>query len=222
MGGEIAALMGFLGLSGAFAVVGVVLAGWMAWRIVEKAGLPGWAGLGAILLTLTGVGTIVPLVLLWVFAFMRWPRDEPAASGAPGFAGGPRPAASPAGSSAGTPPRALAAPAMKLADGRGWQLAGTVAGGAAVTLAIGAAPGRYSITGAPAAQPTDLSLPDPSVGAPHARLLTASGRLGLEDLGTAGGTFIDGARLLPGHGPRDISAARSIRIGTVELALSRT
>ena len=53
----------------------------MAWRIVEKAGLPGWAGLGAILLTLTGIGSIVPLVLLWVFAFMRWPRDEaPAAS----------------------------------------------------------------------------------------------------------------------------------------------
>ena len=37
--GEIAALAGFLGLSGAFAVVGLVLAGWMAWRIVEKAGL---------------------------------------------------------------------------------------------------------------------------------------------------------------------------------------
>ena len=57
-------------------MVGLVLAGWMAWRIVDKAGLPGWAGLGAILLTLTAVGTVVPLVLLWVFAFMRWPRDE--------------------------------------------------------------------------------------------------------------------------------------------------
>ena len=111
---------------------------------------------------------------------------------------------------------------MKLADGRGWQLAGTVAGGAAVTLAVGGVSGSYSITGAPAAQPTDLSLPDPSVGTPHARLLTASGRLGLEDLGSPGGTFIDGARLLPEHGPRDISAARAIRIGSVELALSRT
>ncbi len=95
MGVEIAALMGFFGLTSAFALVATILAAWMAWRIVEKTGLPGWAGLGAILLTLTGVGSIVPLVLLWVFAFMRWPRDEPAggrprlwrgASGRPGSA----------------------------------------------------------------------------------------------------------------------------------------
>lgn len=194
MGGEIAALMGFFGLTGAFAVVGTVLAGWMAWRIVEKTGLPGWTGLGAILLTLTGVGTIVPLVLLWVFAFMRWPRDE----------------------------AAPAVPAVPLPDRRGWQLSGSVAGGGAVILAVDGAPGSYLITGAPAAQPSDLSLPDPSVGRPHARLLTASGRLGLEDLGSPGGTLIDGARLVPEHGPRDISAARTIRIGTVDLTVSRT
>ena len=47
----------------------------MCWRIAEKAGLPGWAGCGAILLTLTGIGSVVSLILLWVFAFMRWPRD---------------------------------------------------------------------------------------------------------------------------------------------------
>ncbi|HZX84115.1 MAG TPA: hypothetical protein VFF19_11160, partial [Reyranella sp.] len=69
-------ILGLLGLSSVFGLIGLVLAGWMAWRIVEKSGLPGWAGLGAILLTLTGIGTIVPLILLWVFAFMRWPRDE--------------------------------------------------------------------------------------------------------------------------------------------------
>jgi hypothetical protein len=114
------------------------------------------------------------------------------------------------------PTRALAPPAAALADRRGWKLAG---GG--VALAIGGSATAYVLTGAPAAQPTELSVPDPSVGRPHARLLIASGRLGLEDLGTASGTFIDGARLLPEHGPRDISAARSIRLGTVELALSR-
>ena len=52
MGFDLAALLGALGLSGAFALVAVVLAGWMCWRIADKAGLPGWAGLGAILLTL--------------------------------------------------------------------------------------------------------------------------------------------------------------------------
>ena len=89
MGAELAALMSFLGLSSVFAAIGLALAGWMAWRIVAKAGLPGWTGLGAILLTLTAVGTIVPLILLWVFAYMRWPRDEtlpalPGAAPAPG------------------------------------------------------------------------------------------------------------------------------------------
>ena len=197
--GEIAALAGFLGLSGAFAIVGLVLAGWMAWRIVEKAGLPGWAGLGAILLTLTAVGTVVPLVLLWVFAFMRWPRDEtvpvPATAGAP---------------------KALAPPAKALPDRRGWRLVG---GG--VALAFNDSASSYRLTSGPAEQPTDLVVPDPSVGKPHARLLTAGTRLGLEDLGSPGSTYIDGARLLPEHGPRDISGAHSIRLGSIELALSR-
>jgi hypothetical protein len=210
MGVEIAALMGFFGLTSAFALVATILAAWMAWRIVEKTGLPGWAGLGAILLTLTGVGSIVPLVLLWVFAFMRWPRDDPARA-LPGY--GSAPAGGPARPAS---PRALAPPAAALADRRAWKLAG---GGLALTVDGSAT--AYVLTGAPAAQPTELSVPDPSVGRPHARLLIAAGRLGLEDLGTAGGTFIDGARLLPEHGPRDISAARSIRLGTVELALSR-
>ena len=214
MGVEIAALMGFFGLTSAFALVATILAAWMAWRIVEKTGLPGWAGLGAILLTLTGVGSIVPLVLLWVFAFMRWPRDEP---GRATLGYGAAPAGGPARPA---PPRALARPAAALADRRGWKLTGSLPGGA-VALAIDASVVGYVLTGAPAAQPGELSVPDPSVGRPHARLMTASGRLGLEDLGTAGGTFIDGARLLPEHGPRDISAARSIRLGTVDLALSR-
>jgi hypothetical protein len=214
MGVEIAALMGFFGLTSAFALVATILAAWMAWRIVEKTGLPGWAGLGAILLTLTGVGSIVPLVLLWVFAFMRWPRDEP---GRATLGYGAAPAGGPARPA---PPRALAAPVAALADRRGWKLTGSLPGGA-VALAIDASVVGYVLTGAPAAQSGELSVPDPSVGRPHARLMTASGRLGLEDLGTAGGTFIDGARLLPEHGPRDISAARSIRLGTVELALAR-
>jgi len=194
---ELGALAGLFGLSGAFALVGAVLAGWMAWRIVEKAGLPGWAGLGAIALTLTGIGTVVPLVLLWVFAFMRWPRDGE-------------------GVTAGGASRTLAPPPKVLPDRRGWRLEG---GG--VSLAVDESAPSYRLTGGPAEQPTDLVVPDPSVGKPHARLLTAANRLGLEDLGSPGGTYIDGARLLPEHGPRDISAVRSIRLGSVELVLSR-
>ena len=206
MGVEILSL---LGLSSVFGLIGLVLAGWMAWRIVEKTGLPGWAGLGAILLTLTGIGTIVPLILLWVFAFMRWPRDE-MASAAPGATPG-RPAS----------PMALPPPPAALADRRAWRLSGSLPSGGTVTLTIDGSVPAYLLTGAATAPGNGLSVPDPSVGQPHARLLSAAGRLGLEDLGTAGGTFIDGARLLPEHGPRDISAARTIRLGSVELALSR-
>jgi hypothetical protein len=201
MGFDVAALMGFFGLTGAFAVVAAVLAAWMAWRIVEKAGLPGWTGLGAVLLALT--------------AFRRWPRDAPAGATQSGAApaGGPVPPA---------PPRALAAPAVALPDRRGWRLTGILGGGGSVALVLDGAAPAYFLTGAPSAQPTDLSVLDPSVGRPHARLLTAGSRLGLEDLGSAGGTFIDGARLLPEHGPRDISSARSIRLGSVDLALARS
>ena len=199
MGFDIAAMMGFLGIGGALTLVATIFAAWMAWRIVEKAGLPGWVGLGAVLLTLTGVGSVVPLVLLWIFAFMRWPRDAVATTGA-----APQPAAMPS-----MPPRPIAPP-------RGWRLTG---GG--VTLAIDGPLNTWLLTGAPADKPGELGVPNPSVGRPHARLLVAGDRLGLEDLGTPGGTFIDGARLLPEHGPRDISAARLIRVGSVELALSK-
>jgi hypothetical protein len=226
MGTEFVALLGLAGLSSAFAFVALVLGAWMAWRIVEKAGLPGWTGLGAVLLTLTGVGTIVPLILLWIFAFMRWPRDAAFASparapAAPGPAAGGPAASGAGGSAAPAAPSALPPPPKALADGRGWTLTGKLGDGQAVSLSFDASASAWMLTGAAAAQPTDLSLPDPSVGQPHARLMVAGARLGLADLGTAGGTFIDGARLLPEHGPRDITAVRTIRLGSVELALSR-
>jgi len=210
MGFDLAALLGALGLGSAFAMVGVVLAGWMCWRIAEKAGLPGWTGLGAILLTLTGIGSVVSLVLLWVFAFMRWPRD-----GAPAAVGfGPVPGG---GASVVSPPPVLPPPPQALADRRGWTLTGN-----GVTLTFDDSRAAYLLTGEGGGTPGELVVADPSVGRPHARLLTAAGRLGLEDLGAAGGTFIDGARLLPSHGPRDITTVRALKFGNVVLALSRS
>ena len=206
MGVDIIALLGLFGLSGVFALVGLVLAAWMAWRIVEKAGLPGWAGLGAILLTLTAAGTIVPLVLLWVFAFMRWPRDE--AGAVLSYGGGPA-ATSSVGRAAA--PAALPPPPAALADRRPWKLTGNLPGGGPVALTIDGSASAWVLTGAAQPLAGALCVPVPSVGQPHARLLVAGGRLGLEDLGSPGGTFLDGARLLPEHGPRDISAIRTIR-----------
>src|SRR4030095_13967141 len=132
MGVEILSL---LGLSSVFGLIGLVLAGWMAWRIVEKTGLPGWAGLGAILLTLTGVGTIVPLILLWVFAFMRWPRDELA--GAPAASSPGRPAS----------PASLPPPPAALADRRAWRLSGLSAGGPVALSLDGAQPAPRATRG---------------------------------------------------------------------------
>ena len=208
----VTSLLGLFGLSSAFAAVALVFAAWMAWRIVAKAGLPGWLGLIAVLLTLTGIGAIVPLVALWVFAFMGWPRDtaEPMLA----IAGGPAPTP---GSVAPT----LPPPMTGLPNRRTWRLSGTAAGGS-VSFAVDDSRTSYIVTGAAAATPGDLGVPDPSVASPHARLLIAGARLGLEDLGGTTGTFIDGARLLPEHGTRDISQARTIRLGTVDLALSRT
>ena len=221
MGFDLAAFLGLFGLTSAFAAIALVLAAWMCWRIADKAGLPGWSGAVAILLTLTGIGSLVSLILLWVFAFMRWPRDGVAQISALG-APAPVPAGAPAGAPAGTvpppSPAALAPPPPRvLADRRGWTLAG---GG--VTLAFDDGRAAYTLTGEGSGAPGELVVPDPTVGRPHARLLTAAGRIGLEDLGTPGGTFIDGARLLPSHGPRDITAVRAIKLGNVELALSRT
>ena len=67
MGLDIAALLGVLGLGSIFGLVGVLVAGWMVWRVAAKAGFPGWLGLGTVLLTLTGIGSIVTVVMLWVF-----------------------------------------------------------------------------------------------------------------------------------------------------------
>jgi hypothetical protein len=110
---------------------------------------------------------------------------------------------------------------MALGDRRGWRLAGTLGNGQPVTIALDNAIPVYLVSSVAAGKAIELSIPDPSIGQPHARLLTAGPRLGLEDLGSPGGTFIDGARLLPEHGPRDITETRMIRLGTVELALSR-
>ena len=206
MGAEIAALGGLFGITSALALVGTLFAAWMAWRIVEKAGLPGWVGLGAVLITLTGVGSIVPLILLWVFAFMRWPRDE----------GAPLVTYTPNSPNAQLAPPRPALPAAAPSP-RGWTLSG-----AGHTLSFNATSSAWMVTSGPVERPGDLSLADASVGRPHARLLVAGERIGLEDLGSPGGTLIDGARLLPEHGPRDITAARTIRFGAIELTLGRS
>ena len=223
MGLDIAALLGVLGLGSIFGLIGVLVAGWMVWRVAAKAGFPGWLGLGTVLLTLTGIGSVVTVVMLWVFAFMRWPRDEPYrnVTYAPGVWPQPQPPLSGgARETLAPPPEKLPPPQLSLPSSSGWVLSGQVASGPLLLAFDGKEP-SYTVTGAPVRYRAELSVPDPSVGQPHARLYCVDGRLGLEDLGSSGGTYINGQRLLPQHGPRDISRMRSIRFGQVELTLAR-
>src|SRR6185369_3301827 len=97
-----------------------------------------------------------------VFAYMRWPRDEPGRAVLARY--GATPSAATGGALA--PPAARrglagpqAAPHAALADQRGWRLTGSLPAGGSVAFAITGSAPNYLLTGAAAAQPTDLSLP---------------------------------------------------------------
>src|SRR5689334_11150203 len=185
---------------------------WMAWKIMLKAGFPGYLGVFNITGAIPGVGWIIWIILLWVFAFIQWPRD---AANAPRLAyqpPGPPPAQGLPPLSPGPPaPQALPAPPPQLPAPAAiaWVLSGTLPGGAPLRFAFDES--RPALTvGAPSA-PADLTIADVSIGAPHACLHVLPGRLGLEDLGTVGGTWIDGAQLRPSDGTREITNSRELR-----------
>lgn len=61
---------------------------------------------------------------------------------------------------------------------------------------------------------TDLMLGDTSVSRQHARMMVDRGKLSVEDLNSANGTFIDGQRLNP-HTPTPVSKDQAIWFGDV-------
>ena len=66
------------------------------------------------------------------------------------------------------------------------------------------------------AQGNDLTIEDTSVSRRHVRLSVESGRLMVEDLGSANGTFIDSQRLPP-NSPSLATEGQVVRLGDVEL-----
>ena len=70
MGFDLAALLGLFGLTSAFALVGLVLAGWMCWRILERAGFSGLLSLFHL------VPVVGPFVVMAILAFSDWPNGE--------------------------------------------------------------------------------------------------------------------------------------------------
>lgn len=195
---------------------------WMSWRIMVKAGFPGYLGLFNVAGIIPGIGWIIWIILLWVFAFIQWPRDG---AGAPRVAYQPPGPLPPQGLPPLPPgpgtPQALPPPPQQLPPpaATGWILSGALPNGTPLGFAFDESRPILTV-GAPAA-PADLTIIDSSVGAPHARLHLLPGRLGLEDLGTSGGTWIDGAPLLPVNGIREISNSRELRFGAVTLSLAR-
>lgn len=196
---------------------------WMSWRIMVKAGFPGYLGLFNITGIIPGVGWIIWTILLWVFAFIQWPRDgasaprvayQPPAGPLPPQGLPPLPPGPAAPQALPPPPAQLPPPAAA-----GWVLSGAMPNGAPLRFVFDESRPLLTI-GAPKA-PADLTIIDDSVGAPHARLHVLPGRLGLEDLGTPGGTWIDGAPLLPVNGIREITNSRELRFGAVTLTLAR-
>lgn len=195
---------------------------WMCWKIMVKAGFPGYFGLFNMAGIIPGFGWIIWTILLWVFAFIDWPRD---AANAPRVAyqppGGPLPPQGlpplPPGP---PPPSALPPPPQQLPPpaATGWVLSGALPNGAPLRFAFDETRPLLTI-GAPAA-PADITIADATVAAPHARLHVLPGRLGLEDLGT-GGTWIDGAQLRPTDGIREITSSRELRFGEVTLNVAR-
>lgn len=117
------------------------------------------------------------------------------------------------------PPSPGASPPMAPGAAPGWTLSTPGPGGAPFVLTLAEGKALYVVSGQGGGG--DLIVPEASIGNPHARLHLASGRLGLEDLGSPGGTAIDGAQLLPSHGIREITQSKKIRFGALEFTLAR-
>ncbi|TWT02618.1 FHA domain-containing protein [Reyranella sp. CPCC 100927] len=126
------------------------------------------------------------------------------------------PVAPPPAPSAAPPPAAPPAPAS---SGPGWTLSTPGPGGTPFVLTMAEGKNIYLVSGQGGGG--DLIVPEASIGNPHARLHLAPGRLGLEDLGSTGGTAIDGAQLLPSHGIREVTQSKKIRFGALEFSLAR-
>ncbi|HEX2888720.1 FHA domain-containing protein [Vineibacter terrae] len=106
------------------------------------------------------------------------------------------------------------------AGASGWTLSTPGPGGTPFVLTLAEGKAIYLVSGQGGGG--DLIVPEASIGNPHARLHLATGRLGLEDLGSPGGTAIDGAQLLPSHGIREVTQSKKIRFGALEFSLSRS
>jgi len=110
-------------------------------------------------------------------------------------------------------------PPAQASSGPGWTLSTPGPGGTPFVLTLVEGKSIYLVSGQGGGG--DLIVPEASIGNPHARLHLAPGRLGLEDLGSTGGTAIDGAQLLPSHGIREVTQSKKIRFGALEFSLAR-
>jgi hypothetical protein len=79
-------------------------------------------------------------------------------------------------------------------------------------------PLRAGVTTVGRAPDNDLALDDPQVSRHHLRLTASAQEVEVTDLGSAGGTFIDGERLPPGE-PRLLRRGGTLRLGATTIRL---
>lgn len=68
----------------------------------------------------------------------------------------------------------------------------------------------------------EIVLTDPSVSGRHAQIVTLRDGIGITDLGSTGGTVVDGKKLEPYGKPTPLRQDSEVRLGDVELKLSRS
>jgi len=225
---------------------------WMTILVVQKAGfnwlwamLPWAPSLFWVVPGLEIVGLIlspVPIVMLYLFAFLHWPALRPAGPvRKPDAAAMPQPDAVAAGGPQprgmsvdvvtdrrpeGVTPNGSPAPRRAYSDSvepDSWLLTGFDEDGRVVRIEIP----DFELKGNPAGfligrnpAESDYQIRDDSVSRRHARIFAKRNTLYVEDLESANGTLVDDVELHPGQ-PVPLSNGGMVEFGAVKLNVSR-
>lgn len=224
---------------------------WMTIIVIQKAGFDWWwafapwaPSLFWVVPGLEIVGLIaspVPIVMLYLFAFLHWPALRPSGPSrrvAPGAAAPPErsvdvitdrqaaPVEARPASSNGSAVSAASGARRAFSDSvepDAWLLTGFDEDGRVVRIEIP----DFELKGNPAGfligrnpAESDYQIRDDSVSRRHARIFAKRGSLYVEDLDSANGTIVDDVELHPGQ-PAPVANGGMVEFGAVKLNVSR-
>lgn len=228
---------------------------WMTILVIQKAGfnwlwalVPWTPSLFWVVPGLEIVGLVaspIPIVMLYLFAFIHWPALRPAGPtqrpdtpGRAGASAGDRPGRSVdvpterdavadrvlAGSASAGPAASGARRAFSdSVEPDSWLFTGFDEDGRVVRIEIP----DFELAGKPAGfligrnpAESDFQIRDDSVSRRHARVFAKNGKLFVEDLDSANGTTVDDEELVPGQ-PASVANGGLVEFGAVKLNVSR-